>query len=50
MTYYNIMQATSSIQNHDNANVWNMGQGIATHRKYKRLKLGGGHTYDCSSD
>jgi hypothetical protein len=25
------------------------GQGEAPHRKYKRLKLGGGHVYDCSS-
>jgi hypothetical protein len=22
----------------------------ARHRKYKKLKLGGGHVYDCSSD
>jgi hypothetical protein len=22
---------------------------FAGHRKYKRLKLGGGHVYDCSS-
>jgi hypothetical protein len=22
----------------------------ARHRKYKRLELGGGHEYDCSSD
>jgi hypothetical protein len=26
-----------------------IGQGEAPHRKYKRLKLGGGHVYDCSS-
>jgi hypothetical protein len=25
-----------------------VGQGEAPHRKYKRLKLGGGHVYDCS--
>jgi hypothetical protein len=37
-------------QNHDNANVRYTGQGEARHRKYKRLKLGGGHAYDCSSD
>jgi hypothetical protein len=26
------------------------GQGEARHRKYKRLKLGGGQAYDRSSD
>jgi hypothetical protein len=26
-----------------------IGQGEAQHRKYKRLKLGGGHVYDRSS-
>jgi methionine synthase II (cobalamin-independent) len=30
------------IQNHENANVRNIGQGEARHREYKRLKLGGG--------
>jgi hypothetical protein len=30
------------IQNHENANVRNIGQGEAIHRKYKRLKFGGG--------
>jgi hypothetical protein len=35
------------IQNHDNENVRYIGQGEA--RKYKRLKLSGGHVYDCSS-
>jgi hypothetical protein len=30
------------IQNHDNENVRTIGQGEARHRKYKRLKLGGG--------
>jgi hypothetical protein len=29
-------------QNHENANVRNIGQGEARHRKFKRLKLGGG--------
>jgi hypothetical protein len=38
------------IQNHDNENVRNIGQGEARHRKYKRLKLGGGQAYDRSSD
>jgi hypothetical protein len=37
-------------QNHENKNVRYIGQGEALHRKYKRLKLGGGHVYDCSSD
>jgi hypothetical protein len=37
------------IQNHDNENVRNIGQGEARHRKYKRLQLGGGHVYDRSS-
>jgi hypothetical protein len=27
-----------------------IGQGEARHRKYKRLKLGGGQGYDRSSD
>jgi hypothetical protein len=31
------------IQNHENENVRYIGQGEARHRKYKRLKLGGGH-------
>jgi hypothetical protein len=38
------------IQNHDNENVRNIGQGEARHRKYKRLKLGGGQAYNHSSD
>jgi hypothetical protein len=38
------------IQNHENANVRNIGQGEGRHRKYKRLKLGGGQAYDRSSD
>jgi hypothetical protein len=33
-----------------NPNVRNIGQGEAQHRKYKRLKLGGGQAYDRSSD
>jgi hypothetical protein len=37
------------IQNHENESVHYTGQGEAQHRKYKRLKLGGGHLYDCSS-
>jgi hypothetical protein len=38
------------IQNHENAEVRNIGQGEPRHRKYKRLKLGGGQAYDRSSD
>jgi hypothetical protein len=36
------------IQNHQNLNVHEIGQGEAIRRKYKRLKLGGGQAYhDC---
>jgi hypothetical protein len=42
-------QQAEVIQNHENATVRYIGQGEARHRKYKRLKLGGGHVYDCSS-
>jgi hypothetical protein len=38
------------IQNHVNANVCNMGQDEPRHRKFKRLKLGGGQAYHRSSD
>jgi hypothetical protein len=38
------------LQNHENANVRNIGQGEPRHRKYKRLKLDGGQAYDRSSD
>jgi hypothetical protein len=38
--------AAQVIQNHENVNVRNIGQGDARHRKYKRLKLGGGQAYD----
>jgi hypothetical protein len=41
-------QQAEDIQNHENANVCNIGQGKARHRKYKRLKLGGGQAYDRS--
>jgi hypothetical protein len=41
-------QQAEVIQSHEN--VRNIGQGEARHRKYKRLKLGGGHAYDRSSD
>jgi hypothetical protein len=39
-----------SLQNHDNENVGTIGQGEARHRKYRRLKLGGGQAYGLSSD
>jgi hypothetical protein len=42
-------QQAEVIQNHNNENVCNIGQGEANHRKYKRLKLGGGQAYDRSS-
>jgi hypothetical protein len=35
-------QQAEVIQNHENANVRNIGQGEARHRKYNRLQLGGG--------
>jgi hypothetical protein len=41
-------QQAEIIQNHDNENVRKIGQDEARHRKYKRLKLGGGHLYDRS--
>jgi hypothetical protein len=43
-------QQAEVIQNHENENVRNIGQGEPRHRKYKTLKLGGGHAYDRSSD
>jgi hypothetical protein len=43
-------QQSEVIQNHANPNVRNIGQGEAQHKKYKRLKLGGGQAYDHSSD
>jgi hypothetical protein len=42
-------QQAEVIQHHENENVRYIGQGEARHRKYKRIKLGGGHVYDCSS-
>jgi hypothetical protein len=43
-------QQAEVIQNHDNENDRTTGQGEVRHRKYKRLKLGGGQAYDRSSD
>jgi hypothetical protein len=50
---YDLMQATST--GHTKAREWtehirSTGQGEARHRKYKRLKLGGGQAYDRPSD
>jgi hypothetical protein len=42
-------QQEEVVQNHENENVPYIGQGEAPHRTYKRLKLGGGHVYDCSN-
>jgi hypothetical protein len=44
------MQQAEVMQNHENANVRNIGQGDAWQRKYKRPKLGGGEAYDRSND
>jgi hypothetical protein len=41
-------QKAEVIQNHDNENVRNIGQGDTRHRMYKRLQLGDGHVYDRS--
>jgi hypothetical protein len=41
-------QQAEVIQNHENGNVRNTGQGAARHRKHKRLKLGGDQAYDRS--
>jgi hypothetical protein len=38
------------IVSHVNPNSRGIGQGEARHRKYKRLKLGGGQAYDRSAD
>jgi hypothetical protein len=43
-------QQAEVIRSHENVNVRNTGQGEARHRKYKRLKLGGGQGYGRSSD
>jgi hypothetical protein len=41
---------TEVILNHVNPNVHGIGQGETVHRKYDRLKLGGGQAYDLSAD
>jgi hypothetical protein len=42
------MTQAELILNHVNRNVRGTGQGEAVHMKYKRLKFGGGHVYDCA--
>jgi hypothetical protein len=42
-------QQVEVIQNHENENAHYVEQDEAQHRKYKRLKLGGGQVYDRSS-
>jgi hypothetical protein len=43
-------QQAEVIQNQEIEHVSSIGQGEVSHRKYKRLKLGGGQAYDHSSD
>jgi hypothetical protein len=43
-------QQAEIIQTYDNENFRNIGQGDARHRKYNRRILGGGQTYERSSD
>jgi hypothetical protein len=43
-------QQADIIQKQENADVRVKGKGEARHRKYKRLKLGGGQAFDRSSD
>jgi hypothetical protein len=42
-------QQAEVIQNQENENVRNIGQGEGRHRNYIRLKLSGGHVYDRSN-
>jgi hypothetical protein len=41
-------QQAEVVQNHENEHL--TGQGEERHRKYKKIKLGGGQAYDRSSD
>jgi hypothetical protein len=43
-------QQAEVIQKHKNELIRGIGEGEARHRKYKRLKVGGGQAYDRSSD
>jgi hypothetical protein len=45
-----VRQQAEIVQNHKNKHALGIGQGKARHRKYMRLKLGGGQAYDLSSD
>jgi hypothetical protein len=45
-----MQQQAEVIQNHENENLRNIGQGEARHWKYKRLQLRGGQAYDRSRD
>jgi hypothetical protein len=42
-------QQAEIVQNHENANVCNIGQGESQHKKHKMLKVDGGQVYDRSS-
>jgi hypothetical protein len=46
---YDYIYITNLFHNNENKNERNIGQGETPHRKYKRLKLGGGHLYERSS-
>jgi hypothetical protein len=55
--FFNIFEMTlkqtccaGNTQNHKNEHDRGIGQGDARQRKYESLKLGGGQTYDRSSD
>jgi hypothetical protein len=43
-------QQAEALQKHEDEHVRRIGEGEARHGKYKKLKLGGGHSYDASSD
>jgi hypothetical protein len=43
-------QQAQVVQHHENIHVRNIGRGEARHKKYKRLKLGGGQAFDRSCD
>jgi hypothetical protein len=43
-------QQAEVTRSHENANVRYIGKDETRHRKYKRLKFGGGQAYDSSSD
>jgi hypothetical protein len=43
-------QQAEVIQNYENVDFRNIGEGEVRYRKYKRLKLGGGQAYDRSND